>query len=267
MNERMFMYQGMMNTYKSIVEKNHQSYLRNWPLLSSSISVQVGGYAGTDIFIFKHVGRTHQIFHEKGIGDDINKSVVKVDKITNENKQEVRYLIEQYLDLDDKDGVLFLSVDIPFQEECYLLMKKHEKVMGIKPNKIFLSHKSANKDFVRNVNTSLKSIGYSTWFDEESMNAGANLNRAIMKGFAESCSVVFFITPEFKDEKHIGNEIDHAVDEKLNRPEEFEIITIVVGDCPVPKILSKYVWKNVNTEIEALTEIVKALPIKVREIY
>lgn len=267
MSPEYMLYSSIMNGYKSVVQENHPNHIRNWPLISSSIDVLIGGYNDTRILIYRHVGRTNAIFRSKGIADDINKSIINVDEITESNKQEVRKLIEDYLSLDNKDGVIFLSPEISIPNEYYLLMKKHEKVMNIRPNKIFLSHKSVNKDFVRGVNDALKTIGYNTWLDEESMNAGANLNRSIMKGINDSCAVVFFITPDFKDEKYIANEIDHAIDEKTNRPDEFEIITIVIGDGLVPKILSKYVWKNVTTEIQAYTEIIKSLPIKVRDIY
>ena len=82
----------------------------------------------------------------------------------------------------------------------------------------------------------------------------------------DSCGVVFFITPSFKDEGYLQTEIDYAIQEKRKKEDKFAIITLqFISDdgkeAPIPDLLEPYVWKKPKTPLEALREIVRALPI------
>lgn len=80
--------------------------------------------------------------------------------------------------------------------------------------RIFLSHKSANKPLARQYSDVLRLLGFDPWLDEEAMPAGTELNRGILQGFNDSCAAVFLITPAFMDEKYLRTEINYAVDQK-----------------------------------------------------
>jgi len=97
------------------------------------------------------------------------------------------------------------------------------------------------------------------------MPAGTELHRAIQRGLKASCAAVFFITPAFKDTGFLRKEIDYAVDEQRRRPEDFRIISLVMGvsNDSVPELLQSFVWKEAKNEIEAMVEILRALPIRV----
>lgn len=143
-----------------------------------------------------------------------------------------------------------------------------EEISDNAPKKIFLSHKGANKDKVKNFYILLKELGFDPWIDEEDMQAGSKLYRSILKGFKESCAVVFFITPEFKDEEYLENEIDYAIKQKLEKKQKFSIITLQFENDNgekgmVPELLQDYVWKKPQSELEAFREILRSLPIKV----
>jgi hypothetical protein len=139
------------------------------------------------------------------------------------------------------------------------------------PTKIFLSHKGANKPLVRNFDATLRILGFDTWLDENAMHAGVELERGILQGFKDSCAAIFFITPEFKDENYLATEINYAIAEKREKGNRFAIITLVFIDENgnsglVPGLLKPYVWKEPQNELEALREIIKALPIKLESI-
>ncbi|MBN3525061.1 toll/interleukin-1 receptor domain-containing protein [Paenibacillus apiarius] len=145
-------------------------------------------------------------------------------------------------------------------------MSKGEIEMNT-PKKIFLSHKSSNKPMVRNYFNLLKELGYEPWLDEDAMVAGVNPDRGIVEGFKDSCACVFFITPEFKDEKFLADEIDNARHEKRQKGDKFSIITLQFQDehgnvGVVPELLQRAIWKTPSNELEAFKEIVRALPIK-----
>lgn len=132
--------------------------------------------------------------------------------------------------------------------------------------KIFLSHKGSDKDMVIDFKNTLELIGYEPWLDEEAMPAGVPVERAVLQGMKDSCAVVFFITPSFKDEGYLETEINYAIQEKREKGDEFVIITLLFdssgdGTIEVPELLKPYVWKTPNTPLRALREIIRALPV------
>jgi hypothetical protein len=138
---------------------------------------------------------------------------------------------------------------------------------AMRPRKVFLSHAGADKPMVRRFKLALDDLGFDPWLDEDAMAAGANLERALLQGFKDSCAAVFFVTPAFKDQRFVGSEIDYAVAEKRARGASFAIVTLMFasGDGKfgeVPDLLRPYVWKNPANELEALRELIRALPLK-----
>ena len=137
------------------------------------------------------------------------------------------------------------------------------RIPSSKQIKIFLSHKSTDKPLVYRYYSALKEIGYTPWLDEPSMSAGVNLEREILKGFQESCAAVFFITEKFRDEKYLAAEIDYAVMQKRQKGKKFSIITLRYSDAAsVPDLLTPYIYKNINNDLEGFFEIIRALPIE-----
>lgn len=131
---------------------------------------------------------------------------------------------------------------------------------------IFLSHKGPNKRMVRDFKETLEALGYEPWLDEDAMPAGTTLERGLLQGMQSSCAVVFFITSDFKDEGYLQTEIDYAIQEKRTKQERFAIITLQFVDedgrkAEIPGLLKPYVWKAPETPLEALREIVRALPV------
>ncbi|ACN15017.1 hypothetical protein HRM2_19160 [Desulforapulum autotrophicum HRM2] len=131
---------------------------------------------------------------------------------------------------------------------------------------VFLSHKGVDKDMVINFKKTLDLLGYSPWLDEDAMPAGTPLERGILQGMKSSCGAVFFITPSFKDEGYLETEINYAIQEWREKKDKFSLITLqfidVNGDAGViPDLLKPYVWKTPKTELEALCEIIRALPV------
>jgi hypothetical protein len=156
-----------------------------------------------------------------------------------------------------------IETSIPIVSFC----KYKEEFELESPKKIFLSHKGSNKDYVKNYYEVLKEVGFEPWLDDEDMPAGSKLSRSILKGFQESCACVFFITPEFKDESYLADEIDYAIMQNRKRGDKFRIITLQFEDedgkkGSIPDMLEIFVWKTPKNEFQALKQIFRALPIK-----
>jgi hypothetical protein len=132
--------------------------------------------------------------------------------------------------------------------------------------RVFLSHKGVDKEIVYDFKRTLEVLGYDPWLDEDAMPAGTPLERGLLKGMQESCGVIFFITPSFKDEGYLETEVNYAIAEKRAKGEKFAIVALQFidkdGDLgEIPSLLKTYVWKKPRTPLEALREIVRALPV------
>jgi hypothetical protein len=127
---------------------------------------------------------------------------------------------------------------------------------------VFLSHKSVNKELVRRFYRVLQVAGYRPWIDEEEVNPGDVLHRVLDSGMENSCASVFFVTPDFQDDRWLGQEVDLAINRKVNRAEKFQIITLVFGGAEVPQVLRKYVHHQVDNELDGVRAIIRALPIE-----
>ncbi|PYV15687.1 MAG: hypothetical protein DMG21_14280 [Acidobacteria bacterium] len=129
--------------------------------------------------------------------------------------------------------------------------------------KIFLSHKSIDKPLVHRYHQALKAVGFHSWLDESDMPVGSNLERELLRGFEESCAAVFFITANFKDQKYLATEVDYAILQKRKKERKFAIITLRYKDAaPVPDLLTPYVYKDIDNDLDGFHELVKALPIE-----
>ncbi len=133
--------------------------------------------------------------------------------------------------------------------------------------KVFLSHKGVDKRWVTEFKETLALLGYAPWIDDDAMPAGTPLERGLLKGMEDSCGVVFFITPSFRDEGYLETEINYAVSEKRKKGDRFAIITLQFVDAEgnvgeIPALLKTYVWKKPLNDLQALREIIRALPIQ-----
>ncbi len=140
-----------------------------------------------------------------------------------------------------------------------------ERFEPAETTKVFLSHKSIDKPTVSRYTSALKICGFQPWIDDDEMPAGSHLDAALVDGMKESCAAVFFITPNFTDERFLKQEIEYAVNEERERPGDFVIIPLLLGGASqgnVPKLLSRFVAKTAVDDLGGLMEIVKALPIK-----
>lgn len=139
------------------------------------------------------------------------------------------------------------------------------------PKKIFLSHRSCDKPFVREYFETLRQVGFDPWLDEDAMAAGLPLERALLAGMQDSCAAVFFVTPSYVDERFLASEINYAMEQKREKGNHFAIITLVFTDetgCKgtVPELLKQFVWKEPKDGLQAIKEIVRALPIEIKQI-
>lgn len=249
--------------YEGIIRAKYPNYIHNWPILS-----------GYNIINGQHKNHIIVIFKDNGTKGLVSSSVVDftpitlgVEELNYENIEKVREKIRNDFQLVPRDSVVILKMNGEnLSSELENLLKRHEVVMGVVGMKIFLSHKGIDKEIVRNYKNTLELLGFDPWLDEDAMHAGVELERGIKQGFNESCAAIFFVTPNFVDEDYLGTEVNYAIAEKRKKKGQFSIITLVFEangrKGNVPELLESYVWKEPKNDLEALREIIKALPLK-----
>ncbi|MGO9429270.1 toll/interleukin-1 receptor domain-containing protein [Rhodoblastus sp.] len=251
--------------YRQWIERLHPKEASIWPLISG-YNCRIGSFKGWLVIIFTHTGNTGFV-ESNGVGE-LSDALIGANSIDESNREIVRSKIETHFMLQPRDGVVFIEHNSKLSHsELVALTYRHELALGLAPMKIFLSHKGFDKPLVRKFKTTLVLLGFDPWLDEDNMPAGTKLERGILKGFDDSCAAVFFVTPQFKDEDFIASEVDYAIEQKRKKGDKFSIITLVFGDGAakgkVPDLLHGYVWKEPKSELEALQEIIRALPIHV----
>ena len=137
------------------------------------------------------------------------------------------------------------------------------RIPSPKEIRLFLSHKSVDKPLVYRYYNSLKQVGFDPWLDEPNMSAGANLERELLRGFEESCAAIFFVTENFTDENYLATEVDYAIREKRKKGNKFAIVTLRYDkNVSVPALLDRYIYRDVENDLEGFRELVRALPIE-----
>ena len=254
----------IIEMYRKLVATKHPDLVSGWPILSGH-NIKGGSFAGWTIIVFEHTGNP-VMKTSSGIGE-ISSAIIGYDQITDDNKANVRERIARHFRLSRRDAVFIFDRRGDIQQDLSAVILQHEIEMGLCPMRIFLSHKGADKPMVREFKRTLEELGFDPWLDEDAMAAGVELERAILQGFKDSCAAVFFVTPNFQDEKYLSTEVNYAIQEKRAKGERFSIVTIVFSEGPqkgvVPDLLKQYVWKEPNGQVEALREIIRAIPIKV----
>jgi hypothetical protein len=154
-------------------------------------------------------------------------------------------------------------------EETIIVLRFIREVVQLSQEvRIFLSHKGANKPLVSRFYDVLKELGFDPWLDREDIVAGDTVHRELLSGMKASCAAVLFITPEFRDEKYLAHEVNLAMNELTSRAGRFRIISLALEDDSgdrgnVPPILHTLAYKEPKSELEALRDILRALPIAV----
>lgn len=257
--------------YKIYVESYFPDLVEYWPVIAGT-HYKIGNFDKYYVVVLIDQ-RPTSFIQTLGIGN-IKLNLNEIDR-TNPNM--IRKELFSLLNLKKRDAIFlfdntnnYSNWNADLERDLKENFLQHKMVMNMEPMKIFLSHKSINKDKVRNFKTILELLGFSPWLDEEAMSAGANLERSLHSGMVDSCAAIFFITPDYKDEKYLATEIDYAISRK-RQDEKFSIITLVFSDengekGVVPNMLQPYVWKEPANDLLALAEILKALPLEVGDI-
>lgn len=118
--------------------------------------------------------------------------------------------------------------------------------------KVFISHSSVDKEFVRTLKKDLNVNGILTWFDEDQLELGDSLIEKLNAGLSESSHFVIILSQASTNSDWVKYELKKALENKALKLVN-KIIPIKYNDCDVPKELSTLLYGDLSSE----TRIVK----------
>lgn len=109
--------------------------------------------------------------------------------------------------------------------------------------KVFISHSSKDKRFVRKLKDDLNENSISTWFDEDQLKVGDSLLEKLEDSLEDSTHFMIILSPHSVKSQWVKYELENAI--KINQ----KIIPIKYQDCKIPPELKKYLYVDLSNEI------------------
>lgn len=104
--------------------------------------------------------------------------------------------------------------------------------MHFRLGNIFISHKSADKPFVRRLASRLKKDQFSVWLDEHDLIVGDPLSETIGKALEAARVILVVVSEASISSKWLGYELNIATEKMIKG--ECRVIPIVIDDAPLP---------------------------------
>jgi hypothetical protein len=108
--------------------------------------------------------------------------------------------------------------------------------------KIFISHSSKDKDWVRRFDKRLRQAGYDTWLDEREIEIGDALAASISQGLRNAKIVVVVVSAASLASKWLRYELDIATERMVNG--HCRVLPVLIDDVEVPPELAGRLWAD-----------------------
>lgn len=179
-------------------------------LLGQSAGLEIAYFVGEKMTRFEMAESLIQVADRKGLFGPL------VDQLLQPNRnfaQELRYLL----------GV----AEVPTTGDIRA---------GIKECKIFLSHSSVDKPFVRNLRDRLTADGFACWMDQVEIKVGFSIRRTIEQGLVKSGYFVIVLSPDAVSSEWVQSELDMALLREIRQRDVF-VLPVLYRDCTIPAFL------------------------------
>lgn len=113
--------------------------------------------------------------------------------------------------------------------------------------KVFLSHNSDDKPFVRRLATELKERGISCWVDEAEIHYGESLVLKISNAIERIALVLAVISNNSVDSSWVRQELDWAMTKEIKQ-RRVVIIPLLVDKCDMPFFLTNKLYADFTDE-------------------
>jgi TIR domain/AbiTii len=136
--------------------------------------------------------------------------------------------------------------------------------------KIFLSHSSKDKDFVRRLADDLTEMGHTVWLDERQIKVGDSIVSKVSEGIATADYVVIVLSSNSVESGWFAKEWEAQLWQEINQGRTM-VIPVLIEECEIPIILQpkKYADFRKNYTkgfVELMGGISPILPAKTAEL-
>ena len=114
--------------------------------------------------------------------------------------------------------------------------------------KVFISHSSTDKKFVRTLKDGLIENGIQTWVDEDQMDLGDILNEKLNTALNESSHLVIILTPASVNSPWVKFELKKALENRRTGLMQ-KIIPIKYRECEIPEELIDLLYADLSEEV------------------
>lgn len=97
----------------------------------------------------------------------------------------------------------------PTPSQVALITESLRQPVGVSQD-VFISYSRTDSDFARRLNDALQIQGKTTWFDQESIAAGADFQQEIHRGIANSDNFLFILSPSSIQSPYCADEVEYA---------------------------------------------------------
>ncbi|MEI8225852.1 MAG: toll/interleukin-1 receptor domain-containing protein [Bacteroidota bacterium] len=113
--------------------------------------------------------------------------------------------------------------------------------------KVFISHSSTDKRFVRTLKDDLNENNIETWFDEDELDIGDSLADKLEIALDQSSHFLIILSPTSINSEWVNFEIQKAIKNKTNKSIQ-KILPVKYKECDIPNELSLLLYADLSKE-------------------
>jgi hypothetical protein len=117
--------------------------------------------------------------------------------------------------------------------------------------KIFISHSSSDKKFVRTLKDDLTENGFETWFDEDELEFGDSLTEKLEAALDETSHFLIVLTPTAVNSEWVKLELNRALKNRSTHLLD-KIIPVKYLNCHIPTELDHLLFANLSDEVRKI---------------
>jgi len=137
---------------------------------------------------------------------------------------------------------------------------RFETEQALKGVRVFLSHSSKDKWFVRRIATDLKRAGVIPWVDEWQIHAGESIPQKVSDGIKHSDSVIVVLSENAIGSKWVEREWQTKYWDEIQR-DQVLVIPVLIEDCQIPELLKTKRYADFRQDYnDGFTDLLLALP-------
>lgn len=131
--------------------------------------------------------------------------------------------------------------------------------MTVKSGKLFISHASADKEFVDKLVKDLTGRGVDVWYDKFDIQLGDSVPGKINEGIADSKYFAIVLSPASVTSKWVTEELNAALIKQISLSGTF-LLPLMFKDCNVPPLLAHRRYADFRSDYaSALSELLDVL--------